>query len=575
MKHSPTPEKVAAPTLQSVLDQIASNLNLVDTRKRDLRSAVISFSKLTDKAPGSIPLILADIRGLLDNLTGPHARISAKRRANLRSDLASAIEASGLHPMLRTSGIEFDPAWATLLLSVNQPRIRNGLSRFARWSTLNGILPVAVDDTIVDRFIDDLRAKTLVRHINDLRNNTITGWNLLAASMPELAIIKTSSVLKAPKRFPWESLPTSFRADVRKYLDWCAVPDALDDDARSTRLASTTLRLRLGQIHSAVTAAIGAGVKPAQLVSLANLIEVGTFKALLRKLYQDDGSVLTAYTHGVAGALITIASEWANASAAELVILKSLRRKLGALPSGLTEKNKSFLRRFEDTQLFNLMLHFPDKLWRKARRDLSESKRPFIDLQTALAIDILLRVPLRMRNLASLDFIRHLHWPNGRGQAVMLTINGNETKNGEPLEYELPAELADRLWIYRHEIAAAVTGERPDMLFVATTGKPRTAPAVALAIKKSVYKSLGIKLTPHQFRHFAAKIALDDNPSAYEGVKQLLGHQNIKTTINFYAGINTRRAGRAHAQLLMTLRNKAASFSRKPRRRPGKKGVKL
>jgi integrase len=378
-----------------------------------------------------------------------------------------------------------------------------------------------------------------------------------------------------PKRIPWESLPTSFRADVREYLDWCAVPDALDDEARSTRLASTTLRLRLGQIHSAVTAAIGAGVKADQLVSLANLIEVGTFKALLRKLYQDDGSVLTAYTHGLAGTLITIASEWANASAAELVTLKTLRRRLGALPSGLTEKNKSFLRRFEDTQLSNLLLHFPDDLWRKARRDLSKSRRPFIDLQTALAIDILLRVPLRMRNLASLDFIRHLHWPNGRGKAVMLTINGNETKNGEPLEFELPPELADRLWIYRHEIAPGVTGERPDMLFVATTGKPRTAPAVALAIKKSVYKNLGIKLTPHQFRHFAAKIALDDNPSAYEGVKQLLGHQNIKTTINFYAGIDTRRAGRAHAELLMTLRNKAASFSRKPRRQLGKKGVKL
>jgi integrase len=117
--------------------------------------------------------------------------------------------------MLRTSAVELDPAWATLLLSVNQPRIRNGLSRFARWSTLKGIPPEAVDDAIVDRFIDDLRAKTLVRHINDLRNNTITTWNMLAASNSELASIKTSSVLKMPKRIVWESLPISFQADVR------------------------------------------------------------------------------------------------------------------------------------------------------------------------------------------------------------------------------------------------------------------------------------------------------------------------------------------------------------------------
>jgi hypothetical protein len=34
-------------------------------------------------------------------------------------------------------------------------------------------------------------------------------------------------------------------------------------------------------------------------------------------------------------------------------------------------------------------------LWRTARRNLSVSKRWFVDLQNALAIDILLHVPLR------------------------------------------------------------------------------------------------------------------------------------------------------------------------------------
>jgi hypothetical protein len=33
-------------------------------------------------------------------------------------------------------------------------------------------------------------------------------------------------------------------------------------------------------------------------------------------------------------------------------------------------------------------------------------------------------------------------------------------------------------------------------------------------------------------------------------VKQLLGHENLKTTANFYAGIDTRRAARHHHRLL-------------------------
>ena len=63
-----------------------------------------------------------------------------------------------------------------------------------------------------------------------------------------------------------------------------------------------------------------------------------------------------------------------------------------------------------------------------------------------------------------------------------------------------------------------------------------------------------MKITPHQFRHLAAKIALDANPGAYELVRQLLGHKNLRTTTNNYAGIDTRRAGRAHADLIMKLR---------------------
>ena len=119
--------------------------------------------------------------------------------------------------------------------------------------------------------------------------------------------------------------------------------------------------------------------------------------------------------------------------------------------------------------------------------------------------------------------------------------------------------LADRLQVYRNEIAPAVIGKRPDAVFVTFTGKPRTQAAIKVAIEKTVLRHLGVKLTPHQFRHLAAKISLDDNPGAYELVRQLLGHKNSKTTTNFYAGIDTRRAGRAHADLIMKLRESKLS----------------
>lgn len=43
MKHVSTSSEVATTTLQDVLDRIAANPAIADTRKRDLRSAVLRF----------------------------------------------------------------------------------------------------------------------------------------------------------------------------------------------------------------------------------------------------------------------------------------------------------------------------------------------------------------------------------------------------------------------------------------------------------------------------------------------------------------------------------------------------
>ena len=307
-----------------------------------------------------------------------------------------------------------------------------------------------------------------------------------------------------------------------------------------------------------------------RLTSLASLIEPDTFRALLRHRWREDGCKLSFFTNGMADTLIAIASEWVKAPADTVATLKALRSKLGKLPSGLTEKNRALLRKFDDPRLLAALVQLPDRLWHAARRGLATARRPFIALQSALAIDLLIHVPLRMQNLASLNFDAHLHWPQGRRKAALITFSANETKNDIRLEFEIPTALAERLQIYRNEIAPAMIGKRPDAVFVSLTGKPRGQSAIKSTIQTTILRHLGVKITPHQFRHLAAKIALDANPGAYELVRQLLGHKNLNTTTNFYAGIDTRRAGRAHADLIMKLRETRLVRGRRYRTRPAR-----
>jgi integrase len=85
-----------------------------------------------------------------------------------------------------------------------------------------------------------------------------------------------------------------------------------------------------------------------------------------------------------------------------------------------------------------------------------------------------------------------------------------------------------------------------------------------VAIQRAVLRHVGIKITPHQFRHLAGKLHLDAYPNAHESVRQFLGHRDIKTTTRFYTSPNTRRAGREHAELIRKLREPPS----KPRTRP-------
>jgi integrase len=343
------------------------------------------------------------------------------------------------------------------------------------------------------------------------------------------------------------------------------VSDPLAEGARDRALAPLSLRLQRGHIHSAASAAAAAGIPLNQIRSLASLVEPETFRALLRHRWNQDGCKLSAYTHGVAVTLIAIASEWVKAPAETIAILKKLRSKLGTLPLGLTEKNKALLRKFDDPRLLGALLDLPDKLWRAARQRLVTSRAAFIELQNAVAIDLLLHFALRMQNLCSLRFDEHLHWPQGRRNPALLTLSGDETKNNVAIGREIPTVLAERLWVLRNEIAPAVIGKRPDAVFVTFSGKPRTQAAIKVAIEKTVLRHLGVKVTPHQYRHLYAQMTLDADPAAHLQVQDGLPHKHVKTTTNFYAGINTRRAGRAPAELLQKIRE--STLGRVRRRR--------
>ncbi len=548
---SPVPPDPKAPTLGDVRDRVARSNDLSLIRIRDLNSAISCVSDLIGEEPDRVLLDLTKIREKLNAINPVAKGISPKRLANIRSDLFAAIAASRLKPIKPVPQRLSEP-WQVLRAKLKTKRHRIGSSRLAHYASATGLEAADIDDGVITDFVTSIRENSLHRKPNDLHRQTAVIWNEIAREFPELGLraVSIPSFRPAPARIDLSLLPDSFHQDLENCLAWSSSTDPFAPDARSRPLAPATIRLRRDQIHAAVSALVEGGIEPGSITVLADLVTVTNFKMIAQQRLKMAEGRENSFNRGLATTLVQIAKEWVKTDDATLLELKRLASKIPGPRGDLTAKNKRFLRQFDDPQVLQRLRALPAKLWFQARRDRKADFRTLAKAQASLAIEMLIYLPIRLQNLVTLTFERHIFLHEGPGAVSTLSIPANEVKNKRPIEFDIPPHIARMLIEYRDHIAPRVLGRKPDRLFINPDGTPKVSQTLAWLIRRMCRRYAGIEVSPHKFRHLAAKVVLDDSPGAFELVKQLLGHENLKTTANCYAGIDTRRAARHHHHLL-------------------------
>jgi Phage integrase family len=539
---------VEAITLAAMPAALARSGKLSPTRVRDLRSAVKRVADLLGDEPAAISLDIAGISARLNTINPVAAGMTGKRLANIRSDFLAAAKACEVQPV--TSAKSLSPEWAKLFKRRSGRRTHLGLMRLARYSSARGIRPRDINDDVVSALIAEVRNGSLHRNPNRLHRQVTLIWNEVAVRVPGLKMVTVASFRGPPKRVDWALLPAAFRQDVDNYLSWGSGSDPFAADARSRALAPETLRLRRDQIHAAASALAECGTKPASIRSLAELVTANNLKTILRRRLERVGGEENSFNHNLGRVLLQIAREWVNVAPPVLAELKRLVGKMPVPAMGLTDKNKRFLRQFDDPMALLRLVQLPEQLWSEVKRDSKPSFRTLAKAHAALAIAVLTYIPLRVQNLSDLAFDTHLFTRAGTGAISTLELSNGEVKNKRDLAFDIPHAVAKMLLEYRDRIAPRIIGHRPARLFVKVDGTPKGQRSVALLIASYAKRRAGIVVSPHQFRHLSAKVLLDAQPGAFETVRQLLGHKNNQTTVNAYAGIDSRRAARHHQHLV-------------------------
>ncbi|HIL20895.1 MAG TPA: site-specific integrase, partial [Candidatus Thioglobus sp.] len=535
---------ISSSSMADVFHAVEENQNLSSKQRCDQCSAIRRICTLLNTKPEHLPAQGKALSKILGAIHPTQHNIKLKTWRNIKSNILAAIRSLPKQKRF-TNNDRLNSNWSVLYNILPTERYKYGLSRFMRYCSYMGVMPLAVDDTTIDDFLVALETNTLLtdKHRHDAHRRTTLLWNEVSVVITIWPNNKlTIPNYKKPRTTrPFCDFPKSFQEDVDNYLNWLADPDPFAEHHPPKRCRPRTIELRQKQIQLMASATVAEGIAITDIKTLSDLLDPDNIKHALSYYLNKKGKD-NAFIIGLGATFMHIARHWLKLDNEKLKTLKEIRRRLGQRPRGMTEKNRDTLRQFESDMSRRLLLNLPEQL--KINATQQRGIKRAITLQLAITVELLLTAPIRISNLASLQFEQHLVKPGGNKDRYHLVLSKQETKNRVPLEFLLSDKLTTMLDEYRKTVLPELASKQCRYLYPGKNGVQKRTTTLAQQIKGTIFKETGLSLTPHQFRHLCAMFYLEANPGQYETVRQLLGHTHLKTTTDFYASMSTREAQR-------------------------------
>ena len=313
-----------------------------------------------------------------------------------------------------------------------------------------GVEPDVVDGATFSRYereLDEFSGKSRPR---EAFLDAVRAWNRagkFSASWPPFrAPVKHR---RNDYALAWTAFPASLKLDVDAMVEASVSPDPLNPTSRKP-IKPISAESRVGMLRALASALVHQGCDRAKLDSIRALLEVDHAKLALQFIYERRGKKKSAHIHQAAKLLCTLAQHWVGVQREHLEQLKAIRKNLDPGRHGMTDKNRSTLRVFQDDRLVDRFLSLPERIRQRYRGKLRDLKvSDAVELQISLAIELLTVSPVRCKNLMSITLDENLIFQgSGRARRVTLHFPQTDVKNDVVIEFELPATTVDLLDSY-------------------------------------------------------------------------------------------------------------------------------
>jgi len=555
-------------TLRLLAELIMSLPEIPLWKRRELCSAIRNFAKVCGLTPDDIIADPGAIRTLGAKAPWLLAGYTKGSWANIMWRLRCALEIGGVKVHRQRRNFKLNAEWEKLLAPLCR-RDRDEIHRFAGWCSIRKIGPYDVSPAAFDGYYAYLGQQMTQRNPRERGHVARRAWNRAIAT-PGSSYPPIPAPDPTGKRLVrWEDFPQSLQDELSAYGKRILEENPFDEEHRPIK--PVTLDNYHNRIRAMLTTLVDNGMCPDDFPSLAFVVDPTTvkraFELRLGGRPLDDKARLDL--HGIATAVLSIARyldlDKDSPDEDRRARLRQLAKKVRFKASGMCEKNRERLIPLFDPSVRTKLLNLPLEVAHKLRTVKAPTVRQAQRMQMAAALDTLLHVPMRIRNLSELDLSSTIIPPvAGSIGCWRISIPACGVKNQWAIDAQLGEEVGAILDRYVTLFRPVLMRGPTSALFVGQRGARKGSSALSKQLARFVRREIGVIIHAHLMRHLAAHLYLLANPGDYETVRRLLGHKKIETTIRFYEGLLTDDAFARYDGLIEEMRSKAAAKPSKP-----------
>ena len=385
-------EKMTAlePTFADAIMAITAATDLSAQKRRHWCSSLAGIAKAFDQPIELIPARYSAIRARMAALHHVPLDWVAKTLANHKSNTKAALIWFAKEKDVLPHGVPLSPAWDRLRAQLTDPSNRYRLMPLMRFCSGVGIEPEAVDEAVVDRYMDH-RARTTTR-ASDAASRRILArlWNAGIGRIdgwPKVRLVEPPA--KAAEGPGWDDFPPGLRTDIEGNLTGLTRIRRNKAGKRRQPCKLSTITTQEREFVAAVRMAVKVGVPIDSLTSLSALVHPDVAEKILDGYWRKNGEVPNTYTINLSCWFVALAHAIGGLDEDVLRRLEDARFALERhREDGMTPKNLALIRHVLTDGVWSRVVSLPEQLMQQARSQRRHAPvRAAVLAQIAVAVD--------------------------------------------------------------------------------------------------------------------------------------------------------------------------------------------